>query len=137
MDKPNDGFPGATLWWKFDDACKDAEAEFGQAVKEAATERDQILKAPCQWAAPASVKAAAEARYNRKRQAAQAKRDERYRRAEEELFKGLDEREREDVTTQKARMRRHVGGSSRLDPFSGDLLRNGATAEQDQCVADA
>ena len=94
MNTPSKGFPGAALWLKFEDTCKEAEVEFGRAMKEAATERDRVLKAPCQWGAPAAVEAAVEARYSRKKQAAQARRDEKCKEAQDALFKGLDERER-------------------------------------------
>jgi hypothetical protein len=93
MSSPTEGFAGAGLWAKFDDACKRAEDEFEQAVKEAARERDRVINAPGQWQAGARVKAAAEARYSRKEQAAQDARDKKCKQAEEALLKGLGDRE--------------------------------------------
>ena len=58
MDKLNEEFHTAILWFQFGDACK-----------EAATERDLVVEAPCEWGAPACVNAAAEARSSHKKQA--------------------------------------------------------------------
>jgi hypothetical protein len=76
--------PGATLWSAFDDICRKAEAEFEQTLKEAAQERDRVINPASPWDAYSHVKAAAEARYSRKEQAAQTARDEKCKRAEGE-----------------------------------------------------
>jgi hypothetical protein len=78
-----------------------AEAEYKQAVKQAESERDQVINVPADWQARERVTAAAEARYGRKEQAAQATRDEKCKRAEGALSNGLDAREAEE--------RRHKG----------------------------
>jgi hypothetical protein len=89
------------LWSDFDTVCKNAEDAFEAAVREAAWERDQVINVPANWQARERVTAAAEARYGRKEQAAQATRDEKCKRAEGALSNGLDAREAEE--------RRHKG----------------------------
>ena len=89
------------LWSDFDTVCKNAEDAFEAAVREAAWERDQVINVPTNWQARERVTAAAEARYGRKEQAAQATRDEKCKRAEGALSNGLDAREAEE--------RRHKG----------------------------
>jgi hypothetical protein len=89
------------LWSDFDTVCMNAEAEYKQAVKQAESERDQVINVPADWQARERVTAAAEARYGRKEQAAQATRDEKCKRAEGALSNGLDAREAEE--------RRHKG----------------------------
>jgi hypothetical protein len=89
------------LWSDFDTICMNAEAEYKQAVKQAQSERDQVINVPADWQARERVAAAAEARYGRKEQAAQATRDEKCKRAEGALSNGLDAREAEE--------RRHKG----------------------------
>ena len=56
-------------------------------------------RAPCQWGAPACIEAVAQARYNRKKQAAQAERDAKCKQAEDELFEGLEKREARNKRT--------------------------------------
>jgi hypothetical protein len=84
------------LWSDFDTVCMNAEAEYKQAVKQAQSERDQVINVPADWQARERVAAAAEARYGRKEQAAQATRDEKCKRAEGALSNGLDAREAEE-----------------------------------------
>jgi hypothetical protein len=84
------------LWSDFDTVCKNAEDAFEAAVREAALERDQVINVPANWQARDRVTAAAEARYGRKEQAAQATRDEKCKRAEGALSNGLDAREADE-----------------------------------------
>jgi hypothetical protein len=84
------------LWSDFDNVCKDAQVQFEEAVKIAAWERDQVVNVPANWQARERVTAAAEARYGRKEQAAQATRDEKCKRAEGALSNGLDAREADE-----------------------------------------
>jgi hypothetical protein len=60
------------LWSDFDTVCKNAEDAFEAAVREAAWEREQVINVPANWQVRERVAAAAEARYGRKEQAAQA-----------------------------------------------------------------
>jgi hypothetical protein len=62
LHEASEGSPGATLWSAFDDICRKAEAEFEQALKEAAQERDRVINSTSPWEAYSHVKAAAEAR---------------------------------------------------------------------------
>jgi hypothetical protein len=84
------------LWSDFDTVCKNAEDAFEAAVREAAWERDQVINVPANWQVRERVAAAAEARYGRKEQAAQATRDEKCKRAEGALSNGLDAREADE-----------------------------------------
>ena len=82
------------LWDDFDKACKEADAEYSQARARAARKRDAVLNVPCEGKSP-HVDRAAEARYARLEEAAKVTRDEKLKRAEEELMKGLDDCEEE------------------------------------------
>jgi hypothetical protein len=82
-------------WSNFDRACKAAEVAYHATLNAATERRDQVMLLTT-WEAPRRVKAAAEARYARKVQAAQATRDEKCRAAEEALTAALDEPEKWD-----------------------------------------
>ena len=82
------------LWDDFDKACKEADAEYSLATARAARQRDAVLNVPWEGKSP-HVDRAAEARYARLEEAARAARDEKLKRAEEVLMKGLDDCEEE------------------------------------------
>ena len=85
-------FPGVTLWETFDYSCKVAEAARDRAVREATAERDRVLNSLPGWKvhAPERIRAAAEARYDRKLKAAQQDCEDACRQAEKELMEALD-----------------------------------------------
>jgi hypothetical protein len=90
-----EAFPGVTLWQKFDNTCKQAEAVRDRAVEDAIRERDQITNptvAPA-WTASDRVQRAANARYEAKVTMAQTKHDKECGNAEAELTRALDQRE--------------------------------------------
>jgi hypothetical protein len=89
-------------WSDFDTACKDAEAEYNQAVKRAEGERDQVINLPgANWQAGDRITAAAEARYGHKEQVARDERDKKCKDAEQVLTTGLDELEAEERRVKK------------------------------------
>ena len=81
------------LWAGFVKACDDAEGECKRVQEEAARDRDRILQA---WQDKSRhVHRAAQARYTRAEEAARVARDEKLKKAEEVLMKGLDDCEEE------------------------------------------
>jgi hypothetical protein len=88
-------FPGVTLWEKFDNTCKQAEAVRDRAVDDATRERDQVTNpvVAAAWTASDRVQRAANARYEAKVTTAQTKYDKECGNAEAELTRALDQRE--------------------------------------------
>ena len=89
-------FPGAEPWWDFDEECREANAELEQALDKPGADRDRVLSGEGEWSARDCIEAAANARYEAKKQSAQKARDEKVKRAQQELLKRLDEQEAED-----------------------------------------
>ena len=90
-----EAFPGVTLWQKFDNTCKQAEAVRERAEAEAIRERDQVTNSAvaAAWTASDRVQRAANARYEAKMTTAQTKYDKECGNAEAELTRALDQRE--------------------------------------------
>lgn len=91
-----EAFPGVSLWQDFDKACQLAEAARDPLVEAAKRERDLVVNRLPGWTVHSSerIKAAAEARCDRKVKAAQDDCEAACRHAEEELVKALDQREK-------------------------------------------
>jgi endo-alpha-1,4-polygalactosaminidase (GH114 family) len=89
-----EAFPGVVLWEEFDKTCKQAEAVRDRAVQEATRERDQVINpvSVVAWAASDRVQRAANARYEAKLAASQAKCDKECENAQAELTRALDQR---------------------------------------------
>ena len=89
-------FPGVTLWEKFDDDCKRAEAARDEAVEDSVRERDRVVNSDPGWKLHSRdrINALAKARYDRKVKEAQEACDALCARAQEELMRALDDRER-------------------------------------------
>jgi hypothetical protein len=83
------------LWSNFDTACGEAEAEFQAAVKLAERERDLTVSWPGNWNAHDRIVVVAKARCKRKKRAALAAREQKWKEAEGTLTKGLDQVEAE------------------------------------------
>jgi len=73
-----------------------SNAELEQALDKPGADRDRVLSGEGEWSARDCIEAAANARYEAKKQSAQKARDEKVQRAQEELFKRLGEQEAED-----------------------------------------
>jgi len=89
------GISRRTLWEKFDNTCKQAEAVRDRAVDDATRERDQVTNpvVAAAWTASDRVQRAANARYEAKVTTAQTKYDKECGNAEAELTRALDQRE--------------------------------------------
>jgi hypothetical protein len=88
------GILGASLWSRFDDICKEAEAARDCAVQEATNERDRVIAVPG-WTVSDRVKAAASARYETKVTIARTKCENDCENARRELMRALDQLEAE------------------------------------------
>ena len=89
-------FPGETLWERFDEDCRTAEAARGHAVAAATNERDQVVSRLSSWKlhSPERIKAAAEARFEQKMKVAQEQFESACSRAEDKLMVALDQDEK-------------------------------------------
>ena len=89
-------FPGVTLWERFDEDCRIAEAARDHAVAAATDERDQVVSRLSCWKlhSPERIKAAAEARFDQKMRVAQEQFESACSRAEDKLMAALDQDEK-------------------------------------------
>jgi hypothetical protein len=89
-------FPGVTLWEKFDEDCRKAEAIRDPLIEEAKRERDLVVKSDPNWKVHSRerINAMAEARCDRKVKMAEEMCDAHCKDAEEKLIEALDLREK-------------------------------------------